>query len=322
MNSTSKISAKALKDNRKIKVFLVFLVLTTIMWFLIALSKMHTSTAVFKIIYTNLPKDKFFQNYLSLKFLVILKGTGFSLLKFKIRKQKVTLSLGNVVKKGTAYYLLPNNQISELNAQIKGETEVVKVLSDSIFIDLGNNISKKIRVIPKVEIQFKLGYNLTEELKIIPDSVLISGPKKNLDSIIEISTNAIKLEDVFEHVNVELNLINPSKNKNVIISTKQVKINGEVDKFTEGKFILPVSIINIPKGVRVSPFPKEIDVFYQAGLSNFTKISKKDIVIVFDYQQYENDTLIKFLRPIVKQKSNYISSLKINPTQIEFLIQK
>ena len=35
--------------------------------------------------------------------------------------------------------------------------------------------------------------------------------------------------------------------------------------------------------------------------------------------QYENDTLIQFLTPIIKQKSDYISSMQINPDQIEFL---
>ena len=323
MNSPAKLSAKALKDNRKIKIFLFFLVLTSIIWFLIALSKIHTSSAVFKIEYTNLPSGKLLQNKPISEIKLTLKGTGFSLLKFKTKQHKVAIDLFNVAKKNEGvYYVLPNNQLAELNSQLVGETEIIKVLKDTVFVNLGKNISKKIVVIPKVELNFKLGYNLTNELVIKPDSIIVTGPKQNLDSITEIATMPIKLQDVYEHIDIVLDLKKPSKSKNVSINSENVNIKGEVDKFTEGNFLLPVTFINVPEGVKITPFPKEINVFYQAGLSNFNKISKKNITVVFDYEQYKNDTLIKFLRPIVKQKSSYIASYKIKPSQIEFLIQK
>jgi len=106
------------------------------------------------------------------------------------------------------------------------------------------------------------------------------------------------------------------------MSAIKVKVNGKVDKFTEGTFKIPVTIINVPFGVKVTTFPKEIEVIYQAGLSNFSKITQNDVSVVFDYKQYENDSLITYLTPIITQKSNYIYALKINPPQLEFLIQK
>ena len=106
------------------------------------------------------------------------------------------------------------------------------------------------------------------------------------------------------------------------MENSSVTIIGEVDKFTEGRFTFPVTIINKPEGVKISPFPKEIEVIYQAGLSNFSKIKKSNITVVFDYMQYENDSLVRYLSPVVEQKSDLISSLKINPSKIEFLIQK
>ena len=45
-------------------------------------------------------------------------------------------------------------------------------------------------------------------------------------------------------------------------------------------------------------------------------------LIVYDYNEYKNDTTIQYLTPQIKHKSEFISSIKINPSQIEFLIQK
>ena len=130
------------------------------------------------------------------------------------------------------------------------------------------------------------------------------------------------MNDVYENINNELLLKIPKKNKNITYSSQNVKIIGKVDKFTEGKFTIPVSIINEPNGIKVNPFPKEIEVIYQASITHFNKVNNNSFLIVFDYKQYEKDTTTQFLIPIVKQRSEYISSLKINPNQIEFLIQK
>ena len=144
----------------------------------------------------------------------------------------------------------------------------------------------------------------------------------DIDSIKEISTMHLKIDDVHENINIELGLIKKNKIKNVILSESKIKVVGEVDKFTEGSFTYPVVIINEPEGFKINPFPQEIEVVYQVGLSNFNKINENSISVVFDFMQYKNDTLIQFLTPIIKQKSDYISSLKINPDQIEFLIEK
>lgn len=322
MKEVIKSSGITLKDNRKIKVFLFFLVLTSIIWLLIELSKTYTSSASFKVDYKNLPTDKLLQHEPISEINVAFRAPGFNLLKYKFLRQKLTINLSGITKNNDAYYILPNRQISSLNGQLSVGTELIRILNDTIFFELGNNVSKKVPVNADLEIKFKLGYNLTEKLKIIPDSVTITGPEKYIDSISVINTVQEQIDDIYENIDIELELVKMNELNNLFISDSKIKVTGEVDKFTEGSFTYPVVVINEPDGIKLNPFPKEIAVVYQVGLSNFNKINENSFVIVFDYMQYANDTLIQFLTPIIKQKSDYISSMKINPDQIEFLIQK
>ncbi|WP_456460987.1 CdaR family protein [Lutibacter sp.] len=322
MKTVVKTSGISIADKRKVKVFLFILLLTSIIWLLIELSKITNSTAVFKIEYKNIPTGMLLQRKPTSEISIALKAPGFSLLKYKIKKNKVALNLNKVVKANSNYYLLPNQQKAYLNAQLPGETEVISVLKDTIFIELGKNKSKKVPVNLQLDIKFKLGYNLTAPLKIIPDSVTITGPAKYVDSIKELSNTLLELNDVHKNIYKELDLKLPPKNSNVILSTTKVIVKANVDKFTEGSFNIPVTIINKPEGIKINTFPNTIEVIYQAGLSNFNKITKNSFLVVYDYKQYEKDTLTQFLTPIIKQKSEFISSLKINPSQIEFLIQK
>lgn len=315
------VSSSFLK-NRKLKIFLFFLVLTAIIWLLVELSKTYTSVAKFNVKFKNIPENLLLQNNTTRTVDIELKAPGFSLLKYKTLNRNLNLSLSNLIKNKKGYYILTNNQKALLTNQLSGEVEVLNVQQDTIYIDLGLNISKKVPVNVLLDLQFKLGYNLIDTYKIKPDSVLVKGPQKFIDSIQEIATETKLIKEVSKNVNIELKLKIPSKNSNVNISTNKVKVSAAVDKFTEGVFKIPVTIINKPEQLIVKPFPKQIEVYYIAGLANFNKISKENLEIVFDYNQYKNDTLITKLSPVVVHRSKYISTLKIVPEQIEFLIQK
>jgi YbbR-like protein len=321
MKTSVKKSNLSITNKRKVKVFLFILILTSIIWLLIELSKSYTSSAIFTVEYKNIPSEKLLQSKPISEINITLKAPGFSLLKYKLKKHNLAINLKSVVKRGTTYYLLPNQQILYFNAQLDSDTEVMSVLNDTIFVELGNNKSKKVPIYLSSNIKFKLGYNLIKDIKIIPDSVLITGSEKFVDSIKELSTEILQLSDVYKDINAQLDLILPSKNINITISSSKVKVNGAVDKFTEGSFTIPVALINKPEGVKINTFPKQIEVIYQAGLSNFNKITKNSFLVVYDYEQYKNDTLLKYLTPVIKQKSEFISSMKIKPSQIEFLIQ-
>jgi hypothetical protein len=322
MESSKKESGNSAKNNRRARIFLFFLVLSSIIWLLIELSKPYSSEALFKVEYEGVPSDKLLQNNPLTELIVNLNAPGFSLLRYKLKTHTISFDLYNLSKKGSKYYLLPNNQLSKISAQLSGGTEVLSIAKDTIFIDLGNNISKMIPVVSNLEIQYKIGYNLIEELKIDPDSVLISGAEKYIDSIDKIATVPFVLEEVSQDVNLNLELQLPEKNDQILYSVSQVLIQGKVDKFTEGRFSIPVIVINEPDGVKINPFPKEIEIVYQAGLSDFDQISKNSFSIVFDYKQLERDSLINYLKPSILKESKFALSYKIIPNQIEFLIQK
>ncbi|MBP8792749.1 MAG: hypothetical protein KBH29_06180 [Lutibacter sp.] len=322
MARINKTVGLALRKNGKAKIFVFFLFLTSIIWFLIAFSKRYNASTEAKVNFYNAPNDQLFLSSSVSTMKVLVNASGFNILKYRINPPKISFDLKKSVKKDTQFYIVSNTQLNEVKTSLSKESTLLKFLTDTIFVEFSKNISKKVPIISGLKINFKLGYNLIEDLRITPDSIKISGPKRVIDSIFEVSTTKKEINDIYEDVIEELYIKLPSKAKNVFITNEKITIEGKVDKFTEGTFVLPVTIVNKPEGIKIAPFPKEIEVVYQSALSHFSKIKKNDITIVFDYSQYQRDSLVRYLTPIVKEKSSLISSLKINPTQIEFLIQK
>lgn len=321
MDNTTHSFGVSLRRNRKFQVFLLCLFVTTGIWLLIELSQQYTSNATFKAVYSNIPEQVLLENELLPEVEVTFKATGFNIINYRLSKHKINFRLDNLSITNKGSYILTNNELPRLNTQFKGRAELESISPDTIFVSLGRKKIKRVPLKSNITINFKQGYNFLQPLELDPDSVLISGPEKQVDNITEIQTQKLTLNEVYEDFVGNIQLEIPEGTTNVEMSRNEIEYFGEVDRFTEGSLKFPVVLINEPLGVKVTPYPKEIEVTYQAGLSNFSKVNEESFSIVFDYNEYKNDTLVRFLTPIVQKQSDLVTSYKLNPRRIEFLIE-
>ncbi len=302
------------------KIFLSFLVASFLMWFLINLSKEYKTEVVFDLDYEKLPQEKVFREIPINQIRLLIKGNGFKLFSNNLFSKKIKLSIDKYKRKKRKYYLLTDEQSSEIQNQLKSGLELLDVLDDTIHLDLGTFRTKKVPVKFTNTIKFKLGYGLSG-VKIKPDSVVISGPQDEIDAINNLTTNSLELEDVSEDVNIKVDLNISESFKNIKLSDKNVEAQIFIDKYTEGTFELPIKIINMPLKLDLKVYPKKVTVIYKVGLKNYSKITEDSFEVVCDYQS-SLDKGLTYLVPYFKKKSNLVSSVRISPQKIDFLIQK
>ena len=107
---------KTFKNNRKLHVFLLFLILAFGFWMLIKLSRTYTSSVNVNLNYTDFPTNKMLQSEPESTVKVTLRAVGFTLLKHKFSNKNVEVSLKNSKKrKRSQYYLLSSNVLSSVN---------------------------------------------------------------------------------------------------------------------------------------------------------------------------------------------------------------
>lgn len=310
-----------LKTNLKLRMFSGFLLLAILFWLLINLSKTYTNEILFNVRYVDLPSDKEIQNTPPSEITASVESTGFNLLKLMVNTKTLDVDISNLAyKNGSMFYYLPNRHLFEISSQLNVGARVDKFKLDTIFIDLGSNVSKRIPVKLNTNIEFKVGYNFTDEFLVMPDSVTILGPESIVDSITELNTQLLELTDVSEDISTTLQLDQNNSSK-ISLSTSEVTVKAEVDKFTEGTFTLPFKVLNTPEDVSIATFPSEVDVIYQIGLSNFKKITANDFEVYCDFA-YSKENGLNYLVPKITTVSGLITNVKIVPDKIEFLIQK
>jgi len=314
-------SKRRLQTNLKLKIFFVFLSLSIALWLLINLSKTYTNEVVFNVEYVNLPAKKVLQKGVIKKVKATVVSTGFSLLRYKIKDKTIILDVSNLAyKKGSIYYYLTNEHLFEIKPQLSIDTKIERIAQDTIFFDLGINASKKIPVLLKADIQFKVGYDFINKIHITPDSIEIIGPETQIDTILNIKTERVELIDVYKDINQSVALQLPLKTT-IAISHLKVNIEAQVEKFTEGSLSLPFKVINVPENYIITTFPSRVKVVYRVGLSNFSKITKDDFEIICDYRDVVVNG-VDYLVSQLKGRAPLITSFKVTPNKIDFLIEK
>ncbi|WP_347174532.1 YbbR-like domain-containing protein [Polaribacter uvawellassae] len=309
------------KNRHKIpKSFFVALIVALFFWLLTKLSKEYQAVVSFPVEYVNIPQDKLIQSTPLNKIDVQGRASGFRFLNMSLFKKKITLDVRKSQRKlNSEYYILIENQKIDIQNQVANNFIINGIAQDTIYLDLGQLTSKKIPLKGIFDFSYKSGYHLTKSIKITPDSILVSGPKSQIDTLQNFHLQKLTLQDISKTVKQTIKI--NSFSDLIKFSTKEATVLAEVDRFTEGNLELPFEIINLPDSVSVTTFPKSVQIFYQVGLANFSKVNATSFKIVCDYNNSLNNHL-NYLIPRVVVKPDFVTSVKINPNKIEYLIQK
>ena len=310
-----------MKNFKKIpKTFISFLVASFLIWFLITFSKEYTTVITYAVNYKNIPQNKLLQETPINNIDITVKASGFKILRSKFKNKKIQLEASKLKRKGPSkFYFLTKSQVTKIQKQLLFGVELKEILQDTIYLNLGILTSKRVAVKPNLEINYHVGYDLLNEIKISPDSIVISGPEAQVKKIDYLELSELKLNDVKSNFLEEVSVL--KLNNNFKYSAQKITISGNVDKFTEGKLQIPFTTKNLPKNINLTTLSEKVEVIFVVALSNFSKISEASFKVECDYLISEKNNL-GYLIPKVILEPVFIKSVKIIPKKIDFLIQK
>ena len=310
-----------MKNFKKIpKTFISFLVASFLIWFLITFSKEYTTVITYAVNYKNIPQNKLLQETPINNIDITVKASGFKILRSKFNNKKIQLEASKLKRKGPSkFYFLTKSQVTKIQKQLLFGVELKEILQDTIYLNLGILTSKRVAIKPNLEINYHVGYDLLNEIKISPDSIVISGPEAQVKKIDYLELSELKLNDVKSNFLEEVSVL--KLNNNFKYSAQKITISGNVDKFTEGKLQIPFTTKNLPKNINLTTLSEKVEVIFVVALSNFSKISEASFKVECDYLISEKNNL-GYLIPKVILEPVFIKSVKIIPKKIDFLIQK
>ena len=305
--------------SRKINVFLLFFLLAFIILLFTKLSKDYTNTIVFNIEPKNLSEEIVVLNDSSHKLNVTVTTYGFKLLKYYLKQPKLFIDFKNDVNKKDSIFIWTSSKgFSYINDQFDKDIKLKSINPDTLKFRFDVNAIKYIPIKSNVNLTYSPGYDVLNKTTITPDSVKVIGPASILSRLNKIETEKFELKEVKTSVNKILKLKLDSINSNLKVANKDIVFNAEVEKFTEGNISVPVQIVNVPKGITLTHFPKSINVSYYTSLKSFKEIEKSDFKVVCDYNELKDGRA--YLTPKLVKKPDVVKSTRLHQQKIEFII--
>ncbi len=299
--------------------FLIFLLLSAAFWLVNALEKERVMILKVPLTYAGVPEDVIFENEMPRMVRVQVRDLGKNLWFYHLNP----LSEVSIVLK---HQFMEQGLVSITN------TSMQKIISDRLLpttaildIEPANFVGayvrqhqKKVPVILQTLINTEHQYMLCNRPIFSPDSVIVYGPDHVLDTIHSVSTQVLELKQVNESVRSSVELISiPS----LRFSENKVIVDVCVVMFTEKSVELTVHIINSPENINLRSFPATVKATFNIRVSHYNEFDVNDIHVVVDYKEIEKNNLSRKRLRVINNKP-YISNIRIEPEEVEFLLEK
>ncbi|GAB1857767.1 hypothetical protein MHTCC0001_26040 [Flavobacteriaceae bacterium MHTCC 0001] len=307
--------------NKRLNVFLLFLLSSFLILIFTKLSKEYTNTISFNVKHINVPLDKVILDDSTHQLKITLKTHGFRWLNYYLTQPEITVDFSEEVYVQKRRYIYTKSpEVLNEKKQFQNQVKILNITPDTLIFKFDTNSIKKIPVIPHTEITFAPGFDVLNAYTSNPDSITVIGPKETVDSIRLVSTEKVILEKVKTNISQQVNLMLPVYDTNLKFSNHKVELIAKVEKFTEGTLEIPIQIVNLPKGVSLNFFPKKLKVSYYTSLSDFDNITSNDFKVICDFKKVGNSE--SSMIPELVKSPKHVKYVKLSQQHIEFIISK
>tara|TARA_Y100000591_G_scaffold189054_1_gene163488 strand:+ start:2207 stop:3181 length:975 start_codon:yes stop_codon:yes gene_type:complete len=251
---------------------------------------------------------------------IILKGKGRDLFKSYLLQNysefKLVLDLDGISQE---YEFILNDYFEKNPRKVvipssHNVSFIEVVYPNRIKIRLDEVMEKKVPVVSNIWSEVKDGYVQIGNTQFEPDSLIIIGPRVELDKINEVYTTKDTLNNLTKSKNGTIDLI--SKNRLIKYSLSKISYFLDVQQISERIIVdIPVKVINKVKGIRVFPSPQTVSLTVVGGVAQIAGIKPTDISVIVDFKLWKLEK--NFYTPKITVPFDILSWKDLSPRTIE-----
>ncbi|MFD2098388.1 YbbR-like domain-containing protein [Flagellimonas iocasae] len=308
-------------NQKKVKVFSLFLICSFLAWFLSNLSESYEARAKLTLNYRNLPDSlllgKNSVNVMEAK----LRTSGFQFLFYNFVKKRIDVDVSQVEYQNGRYVLTEDALKKQIDVQLSQNISLLDLDRSRLVVDLYQVASKEVPIKANLDLKFQQNFIMEGKPKITPYNVVVKGPESEIDTLDEIETELIQLTNLSSDFSKDAALVFPKGLDNSIFSVGRVTVSGKVVKFSEKVFETTITVVNPPDGYQVKTFPNSVTVLCKATVDRLKGISSADFEVQADYAQVNGNTKNTLLLTITKMPEN-VYDVRLSEKTVNFVLEQ
>lgn len=295
---------------------IIFIVLfSIILWGAVTLSGDFTSTISVKIQVVETPKNFALGKISHKEIYLRVKAKGWELAKFGLGGEREFVV--------SAHRRIGRSRIDlrkevENNPWLVSSFHLVEMAPTHIEINIDKTITKVVKVKQNIAVEFKSGYGIASDIKIVPEEVEISGAASILQNIDSLETELELLQNIDDRVETDIAF---QEIEGVTLSEKNCRIEFDVQKIVDKSFDdLPVEIRNVPQSKELILFPGKISVVLKGGINKLGRLTNDSVKAFIDFweiQRHEEEQI----EPVIEIPP-FTTLVDVKPKKLEYIIKQ
>lgn len=314
--------------NPRVMVYLVMVLISALLWFFNKTGSTVSTVTEYKVEYFGLPKDHYLLPGITTQALFLTisaKGSLFLTHTSQNPPLRIDLSKLDIRQfpdSDSTLKFVTNDDVRPIvEAQLPSDYKCLAVKPDTIKLDFGRSMMKKVPVVLDYDVTFEKQYRFSKKPLLQPDSVEVSGSVNIMDSVLFVETEHIELKGLKDSISQKVRLKIP---KDIFCNLYFSQVDFFVEKFTENTLEIPIRCVHVPDSVNLRIFPQKISLKYNVGWANFNNISPEMFLATVDYAELSGEKKPKYLTVnILKYPESFgVTNITFQPESVEYLVER
>jgi YbbR domain-containing protein len=299
---------------KKLNIFIASIIFSFLLWGSISLSDYYYTNVDVKLSLVNFPKNYTTGSKLPDKVTLKVKGQGWKLVSFNVGSDadfKVSVNHDSGKKVISVYNYL------ESNRWLLSDVDIISIHPDTLSFYVEKIITRKLPVIPDLDLDYKPGYGLAQDIIVKPDSVIVHGPTSILKTIKGVKTEKMSFTPLDSKTDASIQL---ASMRGFSFNTDLINLTLDVQKIVDKNFEnIPIEVLDVPPGKEVLLIPNKIGINARGGIEVLGRLKENQFRAFIHYRDVVMDTTGSVTAFIDKPRNVIIQFLK--PERLRYIIK-
>lgn len=314
----SKLRQKATSaKGRSVVTFLIFLLISTIFWFMMTLNETVQRDYRLQVEITGLPQGTTFISQ-PLEYIdVSVKDKGRALIKYDWgNPPKVKIKYGDFIEKSDNRIVINQEMLSNnIRNSFGSGCEILSIRPDSINMVITSRPGDRLPIFLDISATTEPQYIAYGNMECEFDSVTVYSLNGIPTTMFNVRTEPVSLRNLTDTTTISVRLVGPAGTR---VEPAEVSVTIPVEPLVAKKRIIPVTTVNVPGNVTLHTFPANIEIDYLVPMSMLKNDTAAPSAII-DYRNI--DTNSTTARVSIVQLPDYYHNWKPVPSEVEYLIE-
>jgi hypothetical protein len=306
--------------NTKVRDFLICLGFALLAWMVSRLSETYTGDITVNVTFVQIPDSLILVGDFQETFPVRIRANGFQTLRYHWSTKKVTLNLSGIKQVGNRFYLSNESLRNQLGSQFSAKSSLLGIGRDTLFVNLQKMETKTIPVRVVIDLDLAQNFMLDGGVHVDPEKVRISGPSEEIDTIYELKTRPVQLQNLNSDFIQNIELATAPELKRTNFSHQNVTLTGRVIRFSEVLLEVPVTVINLPENLVIKTFPPSVAVLCSGGVDAIKNLTAEGFKIEADYRAPDSQS--GRLQLVLSAYPEGLRTVQLQEQSVEYIVRR